>query len=403
MAVYKYRAKDQEGKQVLGLVEAPTEQVAARLLREKRLYIVTLAPQSQGMSFDIFKNRLKKVGFNDMVNFTRQMATLAISGLSLPESLAIIRSQNENPALINLLQDIEHHIVSGGTFASALGRHPEVFPPVYIALIKAGEASGTLDKILNRLADTLENEREFRAKVKSAMVYPVIIIIGMIAVVFIMMTVVIPKLTEMYQDFGVSLPFATQLLVDISTIFVHWWWLMIISMVAGVYFFNRWRKTPLGELSVDALILKIPLIGDLQQKIILAEFARTLGMLIGAGIHILDGLSFLRDSLGNVVYRKALNEISKKIEKGFPMGETFAQYAIFPVIVSQMIKVGEETGKLDETLEKLSKYFEKESEYQVKNLTTAIEPIIMVVLGLGVGFIVFSIITPIYSLTNQIR
>lgn len=403
MPVFIYRAKDQEGKVLSGLVEAPTQQVAARLLREKQLYIVTLITKTQGFSFDFLKNRFKSVSFNDTVNFTRQMATLAVAGLSLPESLAILRSQTESPAVVNLLLDIEHHIVSGGTLAQALGRHPDVFSAVYIALIKAGEASGTLDKVLSRLADTLENEREFRSKVKSAMIYPVVIIIGMIAVIFIMMTVVIPKLTDMYKDFGVDLPFATKLLVNTSNFFVNWWWLMIIVMVGGVYFFNKWRKTPIGELTVDTIILKIPIIGELQQRVILAEFARTLGMLITAGIHILDGLSFLKDSLGNVLYRKALNEIARKIEKGFPMGDTFAQYDIFPVIVSQMIKVGEETGKLDETLNKLSAYFEKEAEYTVKNLTTAIEPIIMVVLGLGVGFIVFSIITPIYSLTNQIK
>ncbi len=403
MPVFTYKAKDQEGKILSGLVEAPNDQVASRLLRDKQLYIVTLAAKSQGMSLNIFKNRLKSTSFNDTVSFTRQMATLAIAGLSLPESLAILRSQTENPSMVALLLDIEHNIVGGGTLANALARHNDVFSPVYIALIKAGEASGTLDKVLSRLADTMENEREFRAKVKSAMIYPVIIIIGMVAVIFIMMTVVIPKLTEMYKDFGVELPFATQLLVDTSNLFVNWWWLMIIVMVGGGFFFNRWRKTPMGEITLDTLILKIPIIGELQQKIILAEFSRTLGMLITAGIHILDGLSFLRDSLGNILYRRALTEISKKIEKGFPMGETFAQYEIFPVIVSQMIKVGEETGKLDETLGKLSAYFEKEAEYTVKNLTTAIEPIIMVVLGLGVGFIVFSIITPIYSLTNQIK
>jgi type II secretory pathway component PulF len=231
----------------------------------------------------------------------------------------------------------------------------------------------------------------------------VIIIVGMIAVVFLMMTVVIPKLTEMYKDFGVSLPFVTQLLVDVSNFFVRFWWLMILGGIGTFVGFSRWKKTKLGELTLDTIMLKIPIIGQLQKKVLLAEFSRTLGMLITAGIHILDGLAFLRESMGNVLFRNALTEISQKIEKGFPMGESFAQYEVFPVIVSQMIRVGEETGKLDETMTKLSNYFEKESEYLVKNLTTAIEPIIMVLLGLGVGFIVFAIITPIYSLTNQIK
>jgi len=403
MSVFIYKAKDEEGKEINGLVEAPTQQVAARLLRERRLFVVTLVPKSQTFSFENIKNHFKRTSFNDTVNFTRQMATLTVAGLSIPESLTILRSQTDSPAMINLLLDIEHNIVGGGTLANSLSRHKNIFSPVYIALVKAGEASGTLDKVLSRLAETLEKEREFRAKVKSAMIYPIIIIIGMVIVVFIMMTVVIPKLTEMYNDFGVDLPFTTQLLVDTSNFFVRWWWLMIIAIAGGSYLFNKWRKTSIGEITVDTLILKVPIIGKLQKTIILAEFSRTFGMLITAGVHILDGLSFLRESLGNVLYRKALSEISTKIEKGFSLGETFAQYDLFPIIVSQMVKVGEETGKLDEMLNKLSGYFESEAEYTVKNLTTAIEPIIMVILGLGVGFIVFSVIAPIYSLTNQIR
>lgn len=403
MGLYAYKAKDINGNTTNGLVEAPTQDVAARLLQEKKLYIVSLTLKNNTFSLDTITKKFRRVTFNDSVNFTRQMATLAVAGLSLPESLSIMRSQIDNPNFTNVLLDIEHHVVSGGTLASALERHPETFSIVYIALIKAGEGSGTLDRVLTRLADTLEKEREFRSKVKSAMVYPVIIIIGMIAVVFLMMTVVIPKLTEMYNDFGVTLPFATQLLVNISQFFVKFWWLMIMVMIGSYIGISRWKKTKVGELTVDTFMLKIPIIGELQKKVLLAEFSRTLGMLITAGIHILDGLAFLKDSMGNVLFRNALSEISQKIEKGFPMGESFAQYEIFPVIVPQMIKVGEETGKLDETMTKLSNYFEKESEYLVKNLTTAIEPIIMVILGLGVGFIVFAIITPIYSLTNSIK
>jgi len=219
----------------------------------------------------------------------------------------------------------------------------------------------------------------------------------------IMMTVVIPKLTELYKDFGVDLTFATQLLISISQFFVHWWWLMIALFVGGGYWFAKWRTTKLGELVVDTIILSIPLFGELQKKIILVEFTRTLSMLITSGIRLLDALTILKDALNNVLFRNAIIEISKKVERGFPLGDTFAQYPVFPPIVSQMMKVGEETGKLDDTLLKLSKYFASESENLVKGLTTAIEPIIMVFLGVGVGFIVISVITPIYNLTSQFK
>lgn len=225
----------------------------------------------------------------------------------------------------------------------------------------------------------------------------------MMGVVFIMMTVVVPKLTDLYKDFDIDLPMSTKILMASSSFFVHWWWLMILVTVAGVTFFQRWRKSPEGELIVDTLILKIPLFGELQKKIILVEFTRTLGMLVASGIHILDGLRILRESLDNVVFRNAISEIAKKVEKGLPLGDTFAQFDVFPPIVSQMMKIGEETGKLDDTLLRLSGYFESESEHLVKGLTTAIEPIIMVVLGVGVGFIVISVITPIYNLTSQFK
>jgi len=328
---------------------------------------------------------------------------MVVAGLSLPEALSILRIQTTNPAMGSVLMEVEHQIVGGGNLGDALAKYPQHFSAIYIALIRAGESSGQLDQVLARLADSLESQRDFRSKVSGAMIYPVIIIIGMAIVVMIMMTVVIPKLTELYADFGVDLPFATQLLISISHFFVGWWWLMIALVVGGGYGFMRWKKTPIGELVIDSFILHIPLFGELQKKIILVEFTRTLSMLISSGIRLLDALRILKDALGNVLFRNAIVDISKKVERGFPLGETFAQYPVFPPIVSQMMKVGEETGKLDDTLLKLSKYFQSESENLVKGLTTAIEPIIMVVLGVGVGFIVISVITPIYNLTSQFK
>jgi type IV pilus assembly protein PilC len=184
---------------------------------------------------------------------------------------------------------------------------------------------------------------------------------------------------------------------------VNFWWLIILAIIGGITGFKKWRKTPIGEKIVDTVILKIPLFGELQKKIILVEFTRTLAMLITSGIRLLDALQILKNALGNVLFRDAITEISKKVERGSPLGETFSGFPVFPPIVSQMMRVGEETGKLDDTLLKLSKYFESESENLVKGLTTAIEPIIMVVLGIGVGFIVISVITPIYNLTSQFK
>lgn len=402
MPSYSYKARDPAGKSVTGLVEAPGASQATKLLRDKQLFVVSLTEMKERIIASMVA-RFKRVGFGDIVNFTRQLSTMIVAGLSLPESLAILRTQTTNPAFGRVLLDIEHQIVGGGNLGDSLAKYPSYFSPIYVALIRAGESSGTLDKVLARLAETLEAQREFQSKVAGAMIYPIIIIIAMVVVVMIMMTVVIPKLTDLYRDFGVTLPLSTQILISVSTFFVRFWWLVIAVAVGGFVFFGKWRKTPMGQRIVDTLFLRIPLFGELQKKVILVEFTRTLGMLISAGIHILEGLQILRDSLNNVLFRDAITEISQKVEKGFPLGDTFGQYAVFPPIVSQMMRVGEETGKLDDTLSKLSRYFETESDHMVKGLTTAIEPIIMVVLGVGVGFIVISVITPIYNLTSQFK
>ncbi|MBI4066372.1 type II secretion system F family protein [Candidatus Gottesmanbacteria bacterium] len=403
MAFFSYTARDKDSKQITGLVEGPSKESAVKLLRSRELFVVSIKETHNQSSFADFMVRFQKVGFGDVVNFTRQLATMIVAGLTLPDALTILRNQTTNLAFGRLIADVEHQIVGGGNLADALGKYPSVFSLIYIALVRAGESSGTLDQVLTRLAETLESQAEFRSKVKGAMVYPVIIVIGMVAVVMVMMTVVVPKLTDLYKDFGIELPTATKILISLSNFFVHFWWVMIAGMVGLVVGFQKWRKTPVGELAVDTIILRTPLFGDLTKKVLLVEFTRTLAMLIASGIHILQGLQTLRNSLGNVLFRNAIDEIGKKVEKGFPLGETFAQHDVFPPIVSQMMKVGEETGKLDDTLVKLSSYFESESEHLVRGLTTAIEPIIMVVLGVGVGFIVISVITPIYNLTSQFK
>ncbi|MBI3385738.1 type II secretion system F family protein [Candidatus Gottesmanbacteria bacterium] len=403
MAFFTYAGRDSSGKSVSGLVEAPSVTAAARILRDKKLFVISLSQGKDTSAVSGILERFKRVGFGDIVNITQQLSTMIIAGLSLPEALTILRTQTTNAVLAAMLEDIESQIVSGGNLADAVGKYPQYFSAIYIALVRAGETSGTLDKVLERLAETLEDEREFRGKVSGAMIYPAIILLAMSVVVFIMMTVVIPKLTDLYKDFGTNLPASTQFLIALSSFFVHFWW-GIIAIAVGLYWgVIQWRKTLIGELTIDTIILRLPLVGDLKQKSILVTFTRTFAMLIASGIHILEGLRILKDSLDNVLFRNAVAGAAAQVEKGFPLGESFRQYRVFPPIVSQMMKVGEETGKLDDTLTKLSRYFETESERLVKGLTTAIEPIIMVFLGVGVGFIVISVITPIYNLTSQIK
>jgi len=402
MPFFSYKAFTAEGKETKGIVEGASEDNAVRLLKEKQLFIVSLS-QTGTSPLSGIMSKLQRVGFSDIVDFTRQLSTMITAGLSLPQSLTILRNQTTNPEFAKIIQDIEHQIMGGGNLADALSKYPQYFSSIYISLIRAGESSGLMDKILGRLAETMESQREFQSKVKGAMIYPIIIICGMIIVSGVMVVFVVPKLTQLYKDFGITLPVSTQFLINISNFVIKFWWLLIIGGIGGFIGFNRWKKTKTGELILDTYMLKIPVFGNLQTKTILVEFTRTLAMLLSAGIHILDALKILRNSLGNVLFRNAIDDIGKKVEKGYTLGETFQEHKEFPPIVSQMIKVGEETGKMDDTLLKLSMYFQSETENLVKGLTTAIEPIIMVFLGVGVGFIVISVITPIYNLTSSFK
>lgn len=398
--LFKYKAKNQKGGFVNGLVDATSDKQAAILLKDQGLYIVSLTAQEQSLISQL-TIKLSRVSFNDIVTFTQQLSTMLTAGLTLTDSLNILKLQATNPAfgkvVSNMLKDIE----GGSSFSKALQKYPEHFSSIYISLVQAGEASGKLQEVFQRLATNLEKQREFRAKTKGALIYPAIIIIGMIIVVFIMMTVVVPKLTELYKDFGTELPPATVILIAISDFFVKFWWLLIILLWGGFVGFRAWKKTPVGARLWDRFVLDMPIWGNLKKQLILTEFSRTLGILAGSGIPILESLEIVGGAVDSVTYQDDLRQVARQVEKGYPLGLPISQNPDFPPILGQMITVGEETGKLDETLLKISNFFEAEAEQGIKTLTTAMEPLIMVVLGVGVGFIVISILMPIYNLTNQ--
>ncbi len=399
MPFFKYVAKNEHNETVKGKVEARSKEIAASILTSRNLLVIEVAPFEKS-SFSAFKSMFSGIKTDDIVNLTRQLSTMITAGLPLSTSLSILAEQSREE-ISSLVNDLLREIEGGNTFSQALEKKPKVFSRVYTQLIKAGEAGGVMDDILSRLADTLEKQKEFKGKTKGALIYPAIVVTAMMAVGFVMMIFVIPKLTEMYQDFGADLPFVTQLLIDISGIFVKYWWLMIGLMVGAGVFFQNWRKTDAGDHAVDRFLLKMPVFGELRERVIITEFARTLSLLLGAGVALINALRIVSEAMESVNYRDALDEAAKKVEKGIPLSQALSVNEVFPPILYQMTSVGEETGKLDEILLKLSVYFETESEQAVKNLTTALEPAIMIVLGLGVGVMVVAIIMPIYSLTSQ--
>lgn len=399
MPFFKYSAKNQHDEKLKGKVEAQTMDQAATILHNRQLLVISLKPDSTNL-IDQLMEFLNKISQEDIVNFTRQLSTMVTAGLSLAESLELLLRQSK-PTMAKVLDDILREVESGSPFWKALEKQGHVFSVVYIQLVKAGETAGILDEILVRLADTLEKQKEFRAKTKGALIYPVIVLVVMVGIVTLMMTVVVPKLTAMYKDLGTTLPLPTQILIHISDFFVNDWFILIGLVAAGVFTFRWWRKTPKGHQQFDKWILEIPIVGPLRRNGILTEFCQTTGLLIGAGIPLLQALDIISDALENILFQNAIRESAKQVEKGVPLSQTVSRYTIFPPILPQMIAVGEETGKLNEVLLKLGSYFEAETEHAVKNLTTAFEPIIMVVLGIIVGGLLLAIILPIYNLTSS--
>jgi len=325
------------------------------------------------------------------------------AGLTLVDCFSILEKQTTKVGMISVIQSIQKDIMSGSTFSSTLQKYPDYFPNLYIALVKSGEASGKLSDILLRLADNLEKQREFQAKIKGAMTYPVVVFTGMIGIMLIMMTFVVPKLLNLYKDFNIDLPITTKILIVVSNFLQQFWPLLIVAGVVASRFIQRYFKTEKGKLALDTILLKLPIFGKVVSISSLVDSTRTLSILIGSGVSILDTLSIIIETTGNSLYRNAFKNILKEVEKGVALGNAFNNEGLFPPILVQMITVGETTGKLDDTMRRISHYFDLESEESIKTMTTLIEPLILVVLGVGVGFLVLSVITPIYNLTSAFK
>ncbi len=400
MANFRYKVKDLNGEAHKGEIEAGDEHTAALILRKKGLVVISikLSNKKEG---DLFDQVFNRVSFNDVVTLTRQLATMVGAGLVLSEAIDILIEQQSNKKLKKALEEISHDIKGGLPLATALGQHPDIFPAVYRNLVKAGESSGKLDEVLLKMADGLEKDREFRARIKGALIYPIIVIVMMISVMIIMMVFVIPKLTDLYKESTLDLPLPTKILISMSDLFVNFWWVGIILTIILVVAFRRWVKTPDGALGYDKLLLKIPLVGKIIQNTTMTNFNRTFGLLISAGVPLLEAISMVTDLTTNMVYKNALKACYAGVEKGLSFSAQINALPVFPKITGQMIRVGEETGKLDEVFYKMAEFFESESDHLVKNLTTAIEPIVIIILGLGVAFLVISIILPIYKLTTS--
>lgn len=396
-----YRAVTQDGKTIRGIIEARDVKDAATYLRKHQLIPVKIIAESNKGMAKYFPF-LARTTSTDLVFFTRQLSSMITSGLTLIQALNILRNQMQKPAMVTVIEGIISDVEDGKPFSSALSKYPHTFSPIYIALIKTAESSGLLDKVLSRLADNLEKKQRLHRTIRGALMYPAIIVIMMIVVTAVMMIFVVPQLTTMYTNLNIELPLTTQFVIGISDFMSAYWYIVLILIAGIAYYLRSWYKKPAGRKTIDGYMLRLPVFGNLLRQSIMAEFARTFSLLISSGSLVVDSLQKSSEVVNNVLYRDAIMLVAKRVEKGIDIGDAMEASPLFPPMVVEMVKIGGETGKLDESLMKASEYFEREVEESVKVMTTLLEPVIMIILALGVGFLIIAIITPIYNLISSI-
>ncbi len=397
----EYIAIDLRKKKLRGVLETASLSEAKMVLKERKYFILSLKERKQSFIEQMYPTRKAKLNFDSLVDFTRQMGIMTNAGLSLVDSLNIISTQSRDVPQRAVVQKLEEHIKNGNPMSVAMADFHESFPNYYISLIKAGESSGKLDDVFLRLADNLEKAKEYKSKVTGALIYPAVIVIGILVVAFIMMTFVLPKLLDLYKNFNVTLPFTTQMVIGLSNFMQNYWIIVLIFVFLSIGVVRFLLNNPQNQRALDYYMLKVPVFGGIIQKSVLVESTRTLSILITSGVPILEAINIVKSTTSNMLYREAYESVYSDIEKGRNLGDALSETDLFPTIFVQMASVGERTGKLDDTLMRLSIYFQMESEIAIKTAMTLIEPLILVVLGVGVGFLVLSVLTPIYNLTSS--
>ncbi|MEW6102904.1 MAG: type II secretion system inner membrane protein GspF [bacterium] len=406
MAVFSYKARDAGGASISGKIEAANLKEALGKLRAQGLRVLsTEAQKGIGIEDLLDKiNILDKPGLGDRVIFSRQLSTLINAGIPVVQCLNILVEQAKKKSFQKILTNVRRDIEGGEFISSALAKYPSCFDRLYISMVKSGEIGGVLDEVLERIATYLENIAELRRKVIGAMVYPAMILLVAVGVVTFLLVFVIPKFKEVFETFGQSLPKPTQILINISDFLVHWIWLvfLIIAIIVTIIniVINRSAK---ARLQWHRIILKIPLFGDLFRKIAIARFTRTLGTLVRSGVPILEALDIVAQTSGNRVVELAIIDARNAIKEGERISDPLKRSGVFPPMVVQMISVGEETGALDAMLFKAADYYDREVDATVAALSSILEPVMIVILGIVVGFIVVCMYLPIFSLPAMIK
>ena len=405
MSTFAYVGRNRQGAVKKGELTAKTRDEAVDQLRKQQVVVTSLEEKS-GMGGKFKFSLGSGLTDKDLVVFTRQFGTMINAGLPLIQCLDILSTQSENKVLRETVGDVKNSVEAGSTFSDALKRHPKVFDDLYVNMIHAGEVGGLLDTILTRLAKHIEKAMKLKGQIKSAMVYPTAIVGVAVIIISVLMVWVIPVFAQMFLEMSggkVGLPGPTQIVINVSNFFQSYWYAMGGAMVAMVVAIKRYYATVNGRVVIDRLLLKVPIVGDLIRKASVAKFTRTLGTLITSGVPLLEGLSICAKTSGNKVIEEALMNARVSISGGKTISEPLAKCNVFPKMVTRMIAVGESTGALDAMLGKIADFYEDEVDQAVETLTSLLEPIMMVVLGTIIGFIVIAMYLPIFTMAQAIQ
>jgi type IV pilus assembly protein PilC len=403
MAAYAYSAINAEGFLSDGEIHAPTVDAAREQLRIRGLLAERL-DELASVGEDGAKNAFKKIKPKSLQIFSRQFATMIEAGLSVVAALVILEEQTEDKYLCAVIRELRADVEGGLLLSQAMNRHPKVFTRLFVSMVESGEAAGILDQVLDRMAFQIERETKLKSRVKGAMMYPTMVLIFATLVLTGMLLFLVPFFTKVFATLGGKLPTLTLYVVDLSNFIKSDWWLIGLCAVGGTFGFKRWRKTDHGRRNWDRFKLKLPMkIGDVVLKITMARFSRTFSTLVAAGVDIIKAIEITSQTAGNWVVEAALIDAKTRVHEGVPISQPLVENSVFPPMVSQMIKVGEETGELDKMLAKIADFYEEEVDASIETLTSIIEPLMMIGVGLMVGVIIISMYLPMFKMLSLVK
>lgn len=402
MANYRYTAKDKTGKTVAGSLECPDEKTLIGLLRQQELVILSVQLEKKKTKIAFGTNFKSKIKLTELVLFSRQLATIIDSGISLVQALDILAEQMDSPAFRSVISEVKKDVSTGASFHEALAKHPQAFSPLFVNMVKAGESSGSLDDIMERLASYLEKTDSLVRKVRSALVYPTVVASMAILITLVLMIKVVPVFKSMFADFGGALPLPTQILIAISDFLINSLFIWIGALVAAVIAAKRFLKTEQGQLLFDNFKLSMPVFGVIFRKVAVSKFSRTLSTLVKSGVPILTALEIVGKTAGNKVVENAVIKVRASIREGENITEPLARSKVFPPMVVRMIAVGEQTGELEKMLGKIADFYDDQVDASVAGITSLIEPLIIAFLGIIIGTIVICMFLPIFKMANLV-